>query len=116
MPAKECIHLGRFCSLANLFRYIEGEKIAWLKKSLDGRERDVICVHKVSGFPSQRLHGGVRGCTCLSGIRPNDRVLAIALVPHRHDLDACFGRKQARRQLRPGLVCKSIPYAYRIFR
>ena len=76
----------------------------------------MVGIHVVLPLPAEIAHGLLGGAPHARRLGADDRMLAVGLVPHRHDVDALFRRQHAGAQLRRGLVRETVAHADGIFR
>ena len=109
----EGLHVGRVGRLADHLGDIESEEVAGREEALDRGEIDVVGIEIEGRGPAKFLDGGIGGLAGLRGIAADDVVLAIGLVPDRHDLDSGALRLDACGKLRLCLVGETVAYTYR---
>ena len=90
---------------------IDGEEIGDADETLDGLQADVVGVEEVGGGPAEGLYGGVGRGAGAGRLGADDVVLAVGLVPDRHDLDAKLLGGDAGGELGFGFVGEAIAHA-----
>ncbi len=110
MAREERLH-GRIGSrLSDRLRHVQRVKIAGGQEAVHGAQADVIGVHVVGLLPAEfgdRRIG--RGAHAI-GLRSDDVMLSIRLVPDGDDFDAALRGEHAGAELRNGLVRKAISH------
>ena len=116
MRFEECLDFACFHRLADGLRDVDREKVAWGQEPVDIGQVDVVGVEKVRFGP---LQGGDCCIGCGSRLRrlaAHDQMFAVGLIPHRNHRHAEVACHDARVQLRPRLMRKSVADAERVMR
>ena len=90
MPFQEgfdCLGCGR---LTNEIGHIDGVEVAVRQEASHCFQADMIGIQEVRSHPAEGRHGGIGGGTGGRGLRTDDGVLAVGLVPDRNDFDTLF--------------------------
>ena len=90
---------------------VDGEEVGDADETLDGLQADVVGVEEVRGGPAEGLHGGVGRGAGAGRLGADDVVLAVGLVPDRHDLDAELLGREAGGELGFGFVGEAVAHA-----
>ena len=90
---------------------VDGEEVGDADETVDGLQADVVGVKEVRGGPAEGLHGGVGRGAGAGRLGADDVVLAVGLVPDRHDLDAELLGRKAGGELGFGFVGEAVAHA-----
>ena len=107
----EGLHRGGIGRLGDEVGDVDGEEVGDADEALDGLQADVVGVEEVRSGPAERLHGGVGRGAGARRLGADDVVLAVGLVPDRHDLDAELLGRKAGGELGFGFVGEAVAHA-----
>jgi hypothetical protein len=113
VAAQEAFEIGLCCGDADLVRNVDGEEVAGLEEAIDCAEIDVVGIAEIRLAPVKFMDSGVRGRARLRRFGADDGVLAVGLIPHRHDKHSGSGSLHAGLELSARLMGKAISYADR---
>src|SRR5579863_8568030 len=102
-------------ALADRRRHIDGEKIARADIAVYGLQVDVIRIHVIRQLPAQFPRSVISRRAHAAGLRTNDVVLAVRLIPDWNNGYARRRRHPAGFQLRLGLMRETVAYTKRVF-
>ena len=112
MAGHKRIHGAVGGGLSDGIRHVQSVEIAGGQEAVHGAQADVIGVHVVGLRPAQFGHRGVGRGAHAGGLRSDDVVLAVRLVPNGDDFRARAPRGQhAGPQLRNGLVRETVSHS-----
>ena len=97
--------------LARVVGDIEREEITRRNESIHRVQVDVIGIHKVGRGPVQRLHSGIRLGAETLGLRADEGVLAVGLVPNRMKRHTSHGGGLDRGKLGLALMGEAVAHA-----
>ena len=107
----EGLHRGGVGRLGDEVSDVDGEEVGDADEALDGLQADVVGVEEIRSGPAERLHGGVGRGAGARRLGADDVVLAVGLVPDRHDLDAELLGREAGGELGFGFVGEAVAHA-----
>src|SRR5690606_35069611 len=91
VPAEEGADVPVPRLLPDLLRHVDREEVTGLEERLDGVHADVIRVDMPWLLPAELLDGGPRRLEHAGGIRSDEGVLPMRLVPHGHHVTTQLG-------------------------
>ena len=107
----EGLHRGGIGGLGDEVGDVDGEEVGDADEALDGLQADVVGIEEVRSGPAEGLHGGVGRGAGARRLGSDDVVLAVGLVPDRHDLDAELLGRKAGGELGFGFVGEAVAHA-----
>src|SRR6202789_2180765 len=105
-----------FRRLPDEISHIQREEVTWRKEPRNRLEVDMVRIQKVRLLPLQFPYSRIRSLPRLARLRADDHVLAIGLVPNRHNFYTRLPRQHTSLQLRLRLMCEAVPHTHRKFR
>jgi hypothetical protein len=95
MAAQKIVGHSRCGRLPDGVGHIQREKVARIEKAVHRSQVDVIGVQIIRARPTEFVHGAIGGGARARGLRADDQVLAIRLIPDRDDNGALARRQHA---------------------
>ena len=111
MAVQKRVHLPGRDRLADRIGYVDGIEVAGVREPVHRGEVDMVRVHEVRLPPSTLPDSGVGFLADSAGLRPDNSMLPVGLVPHRRHGNPVFRGQDARPQLRAPLPPEPVAHA-----
>ena len=106
----ETLDRSRVGGLSNEVSDVDGEEVRDADETIDGLQADMVGIKEVGSGPTEGLYSGIRRRAGAGRLGADDVVLAVGLIPDRHDFDAEFLGRDAGSELGFGFVGEAVAH------